>query len=199
MLSILSCAPGPSVCPPWRDVYLGLPLIFWLGCLFFWYWAPWAVCIFWRLIICCFICKYFLPFWGLSFHLFMVSFAVQMLLSWILAKAFSASIEKWNKDIFRGFPGGAVVKNPPANAGTQVQALVWEDPTCHRATKPVCHNYWAHVPQLLKPMCLEPMLCNKRSHRNESSPATKSSPHSPQLEKARVQQRRPNTAKNKNK
>ena len=25
--------------------------------------------------------------------------------------------------------------------GTQVRALVWEDPTCCRATKPVCHNY----------------------------------------------------------
>ena len=25
--------------------------------------------------------------------------------------------------------------------GTQVQALVWEDPTCRRATKPVHHNY----------------------------------------------------------
>ena len=25
--------------------------------------------------------------------------------------------------------------------GTRVQALVWEDPTCHGATKPVCHNY----------------------------------------------------------
>ena len=25
--------------------------------------------------------------------------------------------------------------------GTQVGALVWEDPTCHGATKPVCHNY----------------------------------------------------------
>ena len=25
--------------------------------------------------------------------------------------------------------------------GTQVQALVREDPTCHVATKPVCHNY----------------------------------------------------------
>ena len=63
--------------------------------------------------------------------------------------------------------------------GTQVRALVWEDPTCHGATKPVCHNYWActlepmshnywaRVPQLLKPACLEPMLCNKRSHRNK--------------------------------
>ena len=57
--------------------------------------------------------------------------------------------------------------------GTQVRALVWEDPTCHGATKPVhhnywacalepaSHNYWAHVPQLLKPVCLEPMLRNK--------------------------------------
>ena len=25
--------------------------------------------------------------------------------------------------------------------GTQVRALVWEDPTCYRATKPVHHNY----------------------------------------------------------
>ena len=63
--------------------------------------------------------------------------------------------------------------------GTQVRALVWEDPTFHGATKPVCHNYWACTlepashnywaltPQLLKPACLEPMLCNKRSHRTE--------------------------------
>ena len=27
--------------------------------------------------------------------------------------------------------------------GTRVQALVWEDPTCHGATRPVSHNYWA--------------------------------------------------------
>ena len=62
---------------------------------------------------------------------------------------------------------------------TQVRALVQEDPTCHRATKPVRHNYWAwaleparrsywaHVPQLLKPVHLEPVLHNKKSHRNE--------------------------------
>ena len=57
--------------------------------------------------------------------------------------------------------------------GTWVQALVQEDPTCCGATKSVCHNYWAwalepmshndwaHVPQLLKPARLQPMLCNK--------------------------------------
>ena len=51
--------------------------------------------------------------------------------------------------------------------GTWVRALVREDPTCRRATKPVRHNYWAHVLQLLKLVRLEPVLCNKRSHCNE--------------------------------
>ena len=63
--------------------------------------------------------------------------------------------------------------------GTQVQALVREDPTCCGATKPVhhsywayalqsaSHNYWAHVPQLLKPLHLEPVLHDKRSHHSE--------------------------------
>ena len=52
MLSIFSCASWPSVCLLWRNVYLGLLPIFGLGCLFLWYWATWAVCIFWRLIPC---------------------------------------------------------------------------------------------------------------------------------------------------
>ena len=41
----------------------------------------------------------------------------------------------------RNFWGGAVVKNPPANAGDTGSILVREDPTCRGATKPVCHNY----------------------------------------------------------
>ena len=65
--------------------------------------------------------------------------------------------------------------------GTRVQALVWEDPTCHRATEPVrrnywacalepvSHNFWARVSQLQKPMRLGPVLHNKRSHRNEKT------------------------------
>ena len=36
--------------------------------------------------------------------------------------------------------------------GTWVRSLVQEDPTCRGATKPVRHNYWAGVPQLLKPV-----------------------------------------------
>ena len=65
--------------------------------------------------------------------------------------------------------------------GTQVPSLVWEDPTCCGATKPVhhncwaCtlepvnHNFWAHVLQPLKPACLETVLHNKRNHHNEKS------------------------------
>ena len=80
--------------------------------------------------------------------------------------------------------------------GTRVWALVQEDRTCRGATKPVRHNYWARAPRLLKPECLERVLCNKRSHRNEKRLCTtmKSSPLSQQLEKARAQQRRPNAA-----
>ena len=66
-----------------------------------------------------------------------------------------------------------------AMQGTRVRAPVREDPTCRGATKPVCHNYWAcalesasynywaHMSQLLKSVHLEPVLCKKRSHRNE--------------------------------
>ena len=52
MLSILSCVCGQSVYLLWRNVYLGLLPIFGLGCLFFWFWAAWAACMFWRLILC---------------------------------------------------------------------------------------------------------------------------------------------------
>ena len=63
--------------------------------------------------------------------------------------------------------------------GAWVRALVREDSTCHGASKPVHHNYWAcalepashncwaHAPQLLKPARLEPVLLNKRSHWSE--------------------------------
>ena len=100
--------------------------------------------------------------------------------------------------------------------GTRVWALVQEDPTCRGATKPVRHNYWActleptshnygaQVPQILKPMRLEPVrlepvLYNKEKppQREAHAPQRTVAPHSPQLEKACVQQRRPNAVKNK--
>ena len=39
------------------------------------------------------------------------------------------------------FPGGAVVKNLPINAGDRGSSSGPGDPMCHRATKPVRHNY----------------------------------------------------------
>ena len=81
--------------------------------------------------------------------------------------------------------------------GTRVQALIREDPTCRRATKPVrhnyracalepaSHNYWAHVPQLLKPPHLEPVLPTREATAMRSlRTTTKSSPRSLQPEKS---------------
>ena len=45
------------------------------------------------------------------------------------------------KIILDDFPGGPVDRNLPAEQGTQVQSLVGEDPTCHRATKPMPHTH----------------------------------------------------------
>ena len=50
--------------------------------------------------------------------------------------------------------------------GTRVRALVREDPTCHEATKPVRHNYWAYA--------LEPA-----SHNYWSLRATMTEAHAP--------------------
>ena len=86
-----------------------------------------------------------------------------------------------------------MVKDPPANAGHMGSSPGpgrSHMPRSNQARAPqlLSLRSRAHEPQLLKPMRLEPMLRNKRSHRSEKLTATKSSPHSPQLEKARVQQ-----------
>ena len=93
--------------------------------------------------------------------------------------------------------------------GTRVCSLVKEDSTCLGATKSVCHNYRA--------CALEPVShnCNLRAATSdvctpracvpqEKTPATRSpctttqsSPYSPQLGKARMQQQRPSTTKDK--
>ena len=80
---------------------------------------------------------------------------------------------------------------------TQVGSLIWDDPTCLSATKPVCHNYrtcaleprncdyWTHVQQLLNPMCLEPGSTAKEATAMRSQHIVKkSSPCSLHLEKA---------------
>ena len=38
-------------------------------------------------------------------------------------------------------PGNPVVKTRLPMQETRVQSLTWEDPTCRRTAKPVCHNY----------------------------------------------------------
>ena len=54
-----------------------------------------------------------------------------------------------------------------AMQGRPVQSLVWENPTCLGAPKSKSHNYCVHVQPPLKPVHLEPVLCNKRSPRDE--------------------------------
>ena len=83
----------------------------------------------------------------------------------------------WNLKYDTGdFPGGAVVKNLPANARDMGlspgpgRSHMPEQLTSLRTLEPASHSYWARVPQLLKPTCLEPVLHSKRSHRNEKPP-----------------------------
>ena len=58
-----------------------------------------------------------------------------------------------------------------------------DDRAC--ALEPASHNYHTNVLQLLSPLCLEPVVCNKRSRwRKNPLHHTRSSPCSPQLEKA---------------
>ena len=76
------------------------------------------------------------------------------------------------KENLRDFPGGAAVKSLPAGAGdagstpgpggSHVLRSNWA-----RAPQLLSLCSRAHVTQLLKPMCLEPVLCSKRSHCNE--------------------------------
>ena len=87
--------------------------------------------------------------------------------------------------------------------GTQVWCLIWEGSTCHGATKPMNHNYWACELHLLKPessrahesqlprlhaaitKACEPRACAPREKPPQKKPRTaaKSSPAS--LEPAR--------------
>ena len=56
-------------------------------------------------------------------------------------------------------------KNLRANARDMGSIPDLEDSTCFGATE-------ARGPQLLKPECLEPVLRNKRSHRNRVAPCS---------------------------
>ena len=80
-MSIFSCVCWSSVYLLWKNVCLGLLPRLWLGCLIFCCWVLWTVCIFCKLsLVGLIICKYFLPFYRLSFC-FMVFFGVQKLVT----------------------------------------------------------------------------------------------------------------------
>ena len=65
--------------------------------------------------------------------------------------------------------------------GTWVWSLVLEDPTCHRTTKPVHHNYWALRPRASAPQQKKPPQWEAWAPQLESSPSplaiTRESPH----------------------
>ena len=89
------------------------------------------------------------------------------------------------------FPGGTVVKNHLPMQGTQVRALVPEDPTCRKATKPMSHNYWS-------PCASCPRSATREATAMRSlHTATKSSPCSPQLRKPAHSNKDPMQTKNK--
>ena len=78
--------------------------------------------------------------------------------------------------------------------GTWVPSPFAEDPTFCRATKPQRHNYWSSAPRSCAGQREKPLT----AVRSRRSTATSSRPRSPQLEKARRQQR-PRAAKTKKK
>ena len=85
----------------------------------------------------------------------------------------------------RGFPGGTMVENLPANAGD-----TGSSPGLGRSHMP--RSNWAREPQLLS-------LCSAAREAaivGGLRTTMKRGPHLPQLEKALAQKQRPNTAKN---
>ena len=83
--------------------------------------------------------------------------------SWMVQYQWSQVKKCFKNDGSSNFPGGPVVKNPPANTRTWVWFLVQEDPTGCRATKPVYPNHWTHELQVLSP-CTWSLSFTARSH-----------------------------------
>ena len=78
-----------------------------------------------------------------------------------------------------GFPGGSVVKNPPANAGDRSSIPIWEDPICLGAMKPQRHSNRACGSRARNPV----LHLENSVHRDEEKPplsATRGKPRSNQ-------------------
>ena len=65
--------------------------------------------------------------------------------------------------------------------GTRVRALVWEDPACRGATKPVSHNYWACASGACAPQWERPD-SERPAHRDEERPPLATAGESPHTE-----------------
>ena len=87
------------------------------------------------------------------------------------------------------FPGGSVVKNPPANEGDAGSI-----PSLGRIHMPQSNK--ARAPQLLAPILSRARAPQEANITRSLSSATESSPYSPQIEKAQAQQGGPGAAKN---
>ena len=76
---------SPSVCLLWRNTYFGLPTIFWLSCFVFWYWDELFIYIILEInpLSVASFANTISYHEGCLFALFMVSFAMQKLLSLI--------------------------------------------------------------------------------------------------------------------
>ena len=86
----------------------------------------------------------------------------------------------------KGFPGGPVIKNPPANAGDMGSSLGRSSKIPHAArplspgattTEPGCCNYWS--PLFVRAQAPQEAITMRSPH-----PAMKNKPSSLQLEKA---------------
>ena len=59
----------------------------------------------------------------------------------LLRRDLEASLECLFNNSIRGFPGGSLVMNLPANAGDTSSVPVREDPTCCETAKLMGHKY----------------------------------------------------------
>ena len=101
-----------------------------------------------------------------------------------------------------GFPGGAVVKNPPANAGDMSSSPGpgrSHMPQSNEARAPqlLSLHSRAREPQLLSPRATTTEAREPRARARQQEKPLQWEARAPQLEKARMQQWRPNAAKNK--
>ena len=72
----------------------------------------------------------------------------------------------------KGFPGGSMIKNPPANTVDMGSISSPGGSHMREATKSIHRNYWARALEsrsynYCSPSALQPLLCNKRSQHSE--------------------------------